>query len=216
MSPIQLAESVIQDLQWRYATKKFDGNKKIPSEVWTNIEQALTLSPSSFGLQPYKFVIVTDQKIKDALVAHSWNQSQPAHCSHVVVFARHEKLTPEYVDHYLDRVAEVRQVPKESLTEYGNMILGFLKNTPQPQMEEWMAKQCYIALGNLMTVASMLRVDNCPMEGFAQPEYDKILGLTKLGLRSVVVCALGYRHEEDRHGALSKVRLPANELFLHI
>jgi nitroreductase len=174
------------------------------------------LSPSSYGLQPYKFVVITNQKIKESLIPHTWSQLQPAQCSHLVVFARLATLTPEYIDQYLDRIVEVRQVPKESLKEYANMMLGFLKSTSETEVAEWMAKQCYIALGNLMTTASTLKVDNCPMEGFVPAEYDKILELDKKGLRSVVVCALGYRQADDRYAQVAKVRQPAEDLFIHI
>jgi nitroreductase len=216
MSPNPVTDSVVAALQWRYATKKFDPERKIPAATWDEIEQALLLSPSSYGLQPYKFVIVTDQQIKESLVPHSWGQTQPADCSHLVVFARLETLDSQYVDHYLDRIVEVRKVPKENLKEYAAMMLNFVKNTPAEKLASWMAKQCYIALGNLMTVASILHVDNCPMEGFVAEEFDRILGLRNQGLSSVVVCTLGYRSKADRHGQLNKVRFPAEELIIRI
>src|SRR5690606_1468916 len=115
--PSQVTESIVQSMQWRYATKRFDSSRRIPSETWSLIEQALLLSPSSYGLQPYKFVVVTDQKVKESLVPHSWNQGQPADCSHLVVFARLATLTPEHVEHYLDRIVEVRQVARDALKD---------------------------------------------------------------------------------------------------
>jgi nitroreductase len=216
MSQNQVTDSIVADLQWRYATKKFDPERKIPATVWSEIEQALLLSPSSYGLQPYKFVIATDQQIKESLVAHAWGQNQPADCSHLVIFARLKTLDSKYVDRYLDRIVEVRKVEKDKLKEYAAMMLNFVKNTPEDKLASWMEKQCYIALGNLMTVASTLHVDNCPMEGFVADEFDQILGLKEQGLRSVVVCALGYRSESDRYAQLSKVRFPAEELIIRM
>lgn len=216
MANTQTGYSVVPDLNWRYATKKFDPAKKISPDVWNQIEDALRLSPSSYGLQPYKFVVVTDSKVKEELVAHSWDQRQVADCSHLVVFSRLASLTAEHVHHYLKHIERDRNVTPESLKQYAGMMLGFVERTPEAQRNEWMTRQAYIALGNLMTSASALHVDNCPMEGFIAAEYDKLLGLEAKGLRSVVLCALGYRAEDDKYAKLPKVRFPADELFIRI
>lgn len=212
----QVANTLVNDLHWRYATKKFDSQRKIPAQDWTQIQEALVLSPSSFGLQPYKFIVVTDQKIKEQLVPHSWNQTQPVGCSHLVVFARLATIDEDYVSKYIDRIVEVRNVPAESIKEYAGMMTGFINRLTPEQLADWMTKQCYIALGNLMTVASSLKVDNCPMEGFVATEYDKVLGLEKLGVTSVVVCALGYRDQNDKYANVPKVRFPDSELIVNI
>ncbi len=207
---------VIDALKWRYATKKFDSSRKIPEAVWSKLEESLRLSPSSFGMQPYRFVVVTDPAVKQELVGAAWNQRQIADCSHLVVFSRLNELTLEHVNHFVDLIAETRQAPSESLQALKDMMTGFVKNLSQEQLADWMAKQTYIALGNLMTVASTLQIDNCPMEGFVKEEFDRILNLPAQGCNSVVLCALGYRAADDKYKDLEKVRFPASELFIKI
>lgn len=208
------AEALIETLEWRYACKKFDSIRKLDAATWSALEQALLLSPSSFGLQPWKFVVVTNQALRDQLVEVSWNQRQPADCSHLVVICRNEELTAEYIDHYLDTIASARKVPVDSLAGYGKMMKDFASGNLDK--ETWMIKQCYIALGNLLDAAALLGVDACPMEGFDSAAYDRILGLAKHGCRSVVVCPLGYRAADDNYAKLAKVRFPASELVVNI
>ncbi|MBX9690452.1 MAG: NAD(P)H-dependent oxidoreductase [Candidatus Obscuribacterales bacterium] len=207
---------LVDKLRWRYATKKFDSNKKIKSEVWNQIEEALLLTPSSFGLQPWTFVVVTNPELKSKLPQFSWNQQQPQECSHLVVFARPDKIDEAYVANYIERIAEVRGVSADSLSTYKKMMTDFVKGATEEKLAEWMSRQCYIALGNLMTVAAAVGLDACPMEGFSSPDYDRILGLTEKGLRSVVVCPLGYRAEDDKYAQAAKVRFPKEKVILHI
>lgn len=210
------SSNVVDGLKWRYATKKFDASRKIDDATWKKIEEALALTPSSFGLQPWKFVVITDQKIKEKLPALSWNQNQPAECSHYVVLCRLEEMTVEYVKQFTEHMARIRNIPLESLAGYTGIMIDFVSARSQEQLAEWMARQCYIALGNLMTAASMYGVDNCPMEGIDQAAYDKLLGLPEKGCRTLMTCALGYRAADDRHAQLPKVRFPKSDLFIHI
>ena len=210
------SSGAIDSLQWRYATKKFDNTKKISQDLWEELEETLKLSPSSFGLQPYRFVIVTDQKIKNDLVAAAWNQAQVAECSHFVVFARLTEMNSDHVQRYIELIAETRNVSVESLKMMQNMMNDFIKKASKIELENWMEKQCYIALGNLMTAASLLRIDNCPMEGIVKEEVDRILQLPEKGCHSVVSCALGYRAEDDKYGKMAKVRFPSEELFIRV
>ncbi len=209
ISPKELVDS----LNWRYACKAFDASKKLSDDVWAALEQSLILSASSFGLQPWKFVVVTDQSIKDQLPAHSWGQRQPADCSHLVVLCRLDEMDEAYVNNYVDRIAQTRSVSRESLTSYADMMLGFLKNPADKGV--WMEKQCYIALGTLLTACAVLGVDACPMEGFDPKAYDRILGLEGKGIKSVLVCPLGYR-AEDKYAGLKKVRFDSSELVVKI
>ncbi|HMW88750.1 MAG TPA: NAD(P)H-dependent oxidoreductase [Candidatus Obscuribacter sp.] len=204
---------LLASLNWRYACKNFDSSKKLSEETWNALEQSLILSASSFGLQPWKFVVVTDQKIKEQLPEFSWGQRQPADCSHLVVISRLNELTEGYVHNYLDSIAATRSVSRESLSSYADMMLGFLKNPADKGV--WMEKQCYIALGTLLTSAAVLGVDACPMEGFDAKAYDRILGLEAQGCKSVVVCPLGYR-AEDKYSQLKKVRFPASDLVVRV
>lgn len=205
---------IVKSLHWRYATKKFDSNKNLDHETYQKLEEAMRLSASSFGLQPWKFVVVTDPEIKKQLPAHSWGQMQPQDCSHLVVISRIASIDETYVDRYLDTIATTRGVAKESLASYGEMMKGFLKSPADKKV--WMEKQCYIALGTLLTAAAALGVDACPMEGFDAEAYDRILGLKEKGCHSVVVCPLGYRAEDDKYAQAAKVRFPAEEVIIKI
>lgn len=211
-----MQNSVVDGLKWRYATKKFDPSRKIADATWNKIEEAMMLTPSSFGLQPWKFVVVTDQNIKAQLPALSWNQEQPSGCSHYVVLCRLEEMTADYAVQFVEHMATTRGISVESLSAYKDVMLGFIKGKSPEQLNDWMARQCYIALGNLMTAASMYGIDNCPMEGIDQAAYDKLLGLPEKGCRSLMACALGYRAADDRHAQLAKVRFPKSDVFIYI
>ncbi len=210
-------EVVKQKLHWRYATKKFDPNRKIPPEIWLVLEESLRLAPSSFGLQPWQFVVVNNPAIRAQLLAHSWGQKQVVDASHLVVLALQTNIGVSDVDRYLQRVATVQGVPLENLQGFGNLIKGFLTQPPYPlNLEEWAARQVYIALGQLMTVAAFLGIDTCPMEGFIPAKYDEILGLDKTCYRSVVVCPVGYRAEDDKNAQRPKVRYEKNDVFMYV
>jgi nitroreductase len=207
-------QQLLDSLNWRYATKTFDATKKIPAATWKTLEETLVLSPSSFGLQPYRFLVVTDPALRAKLQPHSWNQTQVVHASHYVVFAARTAMTETEIDRFLDRVVEVRGIPRESLEGYRGMMYGSLLSPgSEARIPHWAALQAYIALGNLMTSASLLGVDTCAIEGFAPAEYDALLGLKDQGYASVVCCALGYRSAEDKYAGLAKVRFPNADLI---
>lgn len=209
LSPADL----IATLNWRYATKQFDPSRKIEPEVWETLEQALVLSPSSYGLQPWQFFVVTDPALKTALREHSWNQSQVTDCSHHVVFAIRETIDEAYVDKFLAATAGTRGMPVESLGFYKDMIrVDILEGPRSKWVAEWAARQVYIALGNFMTCAALLGVDTCPMEGMDPAKYDEILGLPARGFRTVVACPAGYRLDSDKYASLPKVRFPKSDL----
>jgi nitroreductase len=206
-------QTLIEALQWRYATKVFDATKKIPAETWAALEAALVLTPTSYGLQPYQFLIVQDPARRAALLPHSWGQKQVVGCSHFVVFTVRTEMTGADVTRLLARISAVRGIPAESLNFYRDMMLGDVVNGARGKAaHEWAARQAYIALGNLMTAAAVLGVDACPMEGLAPAEYNQILNLNGSGYATVVACALGYRAASDKNASLAKVRYPAAEL----
>ncbi|MEN9206735.1 MAG: NAD(P)H-dependent oxidoreductase [Gloeomargarita sp. GMQP_bins_120] len=210
-------EFVQQRLSWRYATKKFDPTRKIPPEIWAVLEESLRLAPSSFGLQPWRFVVVHNPDIRAQLVEYSWGQKQVVEASHLVVLALQKNLGPADVDRYLARIAQVQGVPLEKLQGLGQLIKNFLTHPPYPlNLEEWAARQVYIALGQLMTVAAFLGIDTCPMEGFIPDKYDEILGLKETPYRSVVVCPLGYRAADDPQAQRPKVRYEKSEVFMYV
>ncbi|MEN9215077.1 MAG: NAD(P)H-dependent oxidoreductase [Gloeomargarita sp. DG02_4_bins_56] len=208
---------VKQQLNWRYATKKFDPARKIPPAIWEVLEESLRLAPSSFGLQPWRFIVVNNPGIRAQLLEHSWGQKQVVDASHLVVLALQKEVGVGDVDRYLARTAAVQGIPMEKLQGFGNLIKGFLTQPPYPlNLEEWAARQVYLALGQLMTTAAFLGIDTCPMEGFIPAKYDEILGLTGTPYRSVVVCPVGYRAEDDPNAQRPKVRYEKSDVFMYV
>lgn len=217
MSSTLSPDSVLQQLYWRYAVKKFDPTQIIPDEVWTVLEQSLVLAPSSFGLQPWKFFIVRDPDIRRQLVEHSWGQVQVVDASHLVVLAIKKDVGSADVDQYINYMAEVRQTPVDKLQGLASMIKGFLAQPPYPlEINDWSARQVYLALGQYMTCAAMLGIDTCPMEGFVPDQYNKILGLSEQGYQAVVVCPAGYRAPDDKYASMPKVRYATETVVEYI
>lgn len=212
------ATELLKALEWRYATKLFDPAKKIPADTWQALERSLVLTPTSYGLQPYQFLVITDQATRAALQQHSWGQKQVVDCSHFVVFTAKTKTTEADVDKLIRRTVEIRKLPAaEALGPYRFMMLGDVVNGPRGKIaHEWATRQTYIALGNLMTCAAVLGVDACPMEGLVPAEYDRVLNLNGSGYATVVACALGYRSADDKYAKLAKVRYDANEIVRQI
>jgi nitroreductase len=208
---------LLANLQWRYATKVFDAARIVSPEVWSALEKTLVLTPSSYGLQPWKFIVITDKDLRAKLRPHSWNQAQVTDCSHYVVFATMKKIGIAEIDKLIARMAELRDTTVESLKTCRNMMIGDIVEGPRSKVsDEWAARQAYIALGNFMTAAALLHVDTCPMEGFSSAEYDKVLGLEARGLTATVCCAAGYRSELDKYAQLPKVRYGVEEIVEHI
>ncbi len=210
-------EQLLNQLNWRYATKQFDPHRKISSQDWAALEEALVLTPSSFGLQPWKFIVVTDPVLKEKLSAVSWGQRQPVDASHYVVFAIKKNLTARDIEAYIDHMAKVRGVPHESLTPLRDMMLGSLIHAlKDAERNAWSARQVYIALGNFLNSAALLGIDACPMEGLDPEKYNEILGLNEKGLSAVVAAAAGYRATTDKYAGLKKVRFPKEEVLVQV
>jgi nitroreductase len=206
-------EELIESLQWRYATKEFDAEKKIPEDIWATLEQSMLLTPSSFGLQPWKFITITDQAIKDSLLEHSWGQPQVTHCSHMVVLCAKDAMEKDDIEAWLHRLTEVRGVDRDSLNDYAAMMNGFFGSMDETKTLSWAKNQVYIALGQLMASAAVLGIDTCPLEGIAPPEYDRILGLENTGYVTTVGCAIGYRSSGDKYASLPKVRYTHDQIL---
>jgi nitroreductase len=208
------SESVLPQLNWRYATKKFDATKQIPNDLWQKLEQSLVLSPSSFGLQPWKFIVVEDKQSRAKLRRHSWNQPQIEEASHLVVFTVKTNLNETDVERHLQNISSVRGVDLKQLQAYGDMMKGFIQNKAKAgEVDNWSTRQLYIALGFFLSTAAMLGVDTCPMEGIDADAYDQELGLKGSGYHSVVVATAGYRASSDDLSRAAKVRFPANSLI---
>ena len=212
-----VTQQLLDALQWRYATKVFDATKKIPADVWQTLERALVLTPTSYGLQPYRFLVINDPVKRAELLPHSWNQKQAVDASHFVVFTARTKITGADVSKLITCTSDIRKIPAESLNFYRDLMLGDIVNGPRGKTaHEWATRQTYIALGNLMTCAAVLGVDTCPMEGLDPAEYDRVLGLNGSGYATVVACALGYRAATDKYANLPKVRYEAKELVQQV
>lgn len=209
------SETLLNALKWRYAVKKFDPAGKIPAETWAALEQSLVLSPSSYGLQALKFLVIDDKALRAKLKPASWDQTQITDADKLVVFLVKKDAGPADVQRFVDRISEVRRVPAEMLEGYKQTMLQSVSLPPE-KVEAWLTRQVYIALGNFLTSAALLGVDACPMEGFDKDEYDEILGLHAKGWKSVVVATAGVRASDDAYAKNAKVRFPLSELVEHI
>jgi len=205
---------LLSQLNWRYATKSFDPRKKVSPEKIAALEEALVLSPSSFGLQPWKFIVIADQELKEALPAISRDQPQPRDCSHVVVLAVKVGCNRADVAQFVSRMAELRGVSESSLAGYESFAGGFIdKAVSEGWVDSWSMNQVYIALGQLLVSAAMLGVDACPMAGIQTEDYDMLLGLVGSGYATVLACPLGYRLDSDKYASAAKVRFSPSKLI---
>jgi len=205
----------LERLNHRYATKLFDATKKVSEDDLNKLLEAIRLSASSIGLQAYQVLVVENPEIRKKLRAASYDQSQITDASHLLVFAVDYDFNQKDADNYIQLVADTRKIPVENLKSYADMVNGAI-NKPAAQLEEWLTKQVYIALGYGLVASANLGIDSCPMEGFNAAEYDSILNLPALGLKSKVVLALGYRSADDKYQYLTKVRRSKEEFFIHV
>ena len=213
MTPI-LPGTLIDALKWRYATQKFDPDKKISEPAWAALEESLVLAPSSFGLQPWKFAVVQDPAIRETISAASWGQRQPITCSHFVVFALRKNLDADHVDRHIERIVEVRGGAKEAHQRLRDIMVRSADEARRSgSLDGWMARQVYIALGQFMTAAALLAIDTCPMEGLQPDRYDEILGLAAQGYTTLCACAAGYRAADDKYAQTRKVRFKAADVI---
>lgn len=209
---------ILDRLNWRYACKKFDPQRKIRPELIETLEQALISAPSGFGLQPWRFVVVGDPAVKQQLREHGFNQPQYTDCDRVVVIAHRTAMTADDVERWVARVAEVRGQTLESLSGFRNSMMGSMVNKPKPGFDagEWAARQAYIALGFLVTSAALLGIDACPMEGFDNDGFSRVLKLDDAGYRAVATCSLGYRSPDDPYATMKKVRFDQADVVRHV
>jgi nitroreductase len=204
-------------LSWRYATKSFDPNRKIPSAQWRALQESLRLAPSSFGLQPWRFIVVENPEVRAELRAKSWDQSQVVTASHLVVIASRDVVNHEIIDSYIKSLADARGVSLADLAAYRGMIVGFVDHlNANNAIEGWTTKQAYIALGFLLSSSAVLGIDACPLEGISPSDYDSVLGLAGSGFKTRVACALGFRANDDKYASVPKSRFSSDEIFTYI
>ena len=201
-------------LEWRYAAKVFNADRRIPDDEWNALQESLHLSPSSLGLQMWRFMDVQSPSVREALRAVSWDQGQVTDASHLVVFCARRSFDPEDAQRHLERIAEVRGVTMESLALYKERILGLVTSKPPEVLKAWVERQVYIALGFMMSSAAALRIDTCALEGMVPEEYDRILNLEHSPYYALCALALGYRDDAaDKYAHLAKVRFKRDDVI---
>lgn len=209
--------NLINNLEWRYAAKKMNPEKAVPQEKVDRILEAIRLTATSSGLQPYEVFVVTNKELREKMVPHAWNQAQLTDCSHLLVFAAWDNYTEERINKMFDLVNDERGFVNEGWENYRKMILGAYPPRDAQVNYEHAARQAYIGLGTALIAAAEEKVDSTPMEGFIPEEIDALLGLKEKGLRSVILLPLGYRAEEgDWLVNLKKVRLPKEDFITEV
>ncbi|OAB78671.1 NAD(P)H-dependent oxidoreductase [Cochleicola gelatinilyticus] len=211
-----MASEIIEKLQWRYATKSFDTSKKLSEEKIQIIKEAFNLTATSYGLQPLKLVVISNQDLKEQLVSLTMQQKQVAEASHVLVFCTETAVTSTYIKEYFDAVEKARDTPRAVLSPFETFLIDSFSGKSQEEINEWAARQAYLAMGNLLTVCALEEIDACPMEGFEAKKYDTFLNLTAQGLQSVLVMAIGYRSQDDFFSSMKKVRRGVEKVVLEM
>lgn len=209
-------DALLAALNWRYATKKFDSSRKIPAVTWNAIEESLVLTPSSFGLQPWKFIVVENPGIRANLCLESWQQPQVTDASHLVVLTARTDLNAADIDAWINRMIEVQGSSLEAVAPLKGMIEGFAQSMSHESRHAWNVRQVYIALGQLMASAALVGIDSCPLEGISATAYDRLLGLEGTGYGTVVACALGYRAADDKYAVAPKARFDRSRVIAHL
>jgi nitroreductase len=203
--------NIINALQWRYAVRQFS-EQKVSNEDLTQLLNATRLSASSYGLQPYKVLVIESDTVRQKLLPHSYGQDKIANSSHLVIFAAETNIGDQTVDKYIDKYVQISNKSNQELNNYSEHMKSALSNKTDQQKQQWAHQQCYIALGNLLTCAAIMKIDSCPMTGIDVSGYDRVLGLTEQGLTTSVICPIGYRHHEDQSAHNPKIRFDYNEI----
>jgi len=211
-----MSTNIIEKLKWRYATKKFDASKKLSEAKLNVLIESFNLTATSYGLQPIKMVVIGNADVKQKLVSITMNQEQVNNSSHVLVICTEAKMDATFIKDNFNLVEETRKTPRAILDPFEAFIVDEFSEKSKTDVDTWMAKQAYLALGNLLTVCALEDIDSCPIEGFEPEEYDKLLNLTTLGLKSVLVLAVGFRADDDIFSGLEKVRRGIEEVVIKI
>lgn len=211
-----MAPNIIDKLKWRYATKRFDPTKKLSKEKLDILKETFKLTATSFGLQPIKMVVVSNQAIKEQLMPLTFNQAQIRDASHVLVLCIEKEIDADFIVEHFKRVEETRNTPRKILEPFEENLVNSFAEKQSKEIRQWMINQLYLTLGALLTVCAIEKIDSCPMEGFEPEKYNELLGLSELGLESVIVLPVGYRDESDFFISLKKVRREVDELTISI
>jgi len=207
---------IIESLSWRYATKKFDTNKKLSEDKIKTLKEAFNLTATSFGLQTISMLVISNEDLKKSLIEHAYNQKQVYEASHLLVICIQHDIKDEDVNDYFDNIKVIRNTPETILESYRNYLLQSMRDKSVEERQQWSMNQAYIALGNLMTVCAVEGIDSCPMEGFNPEKYDEILNLKDKGLKSLLLLPVGYRAEDDMFATFKKVRKDINKTIIEL
>jgi nitroreductase len=208
--------NTIKSLKWRYAVKKFDANKFLTKEQINTLKEAFNLTATSYGLQPLKLVVVKNKTIQKELVAHSWNQPQVVDASHLLVICIPKKYTSEEVTKYFNLVQDIRNTPDAINNPFKDFLTAEIEKKTQEELFLWNKNQAYIALGNLLTVCALEKIDSCPMEGFISERYNDVLKLEAHNLTATLVLPVGFRANDDYMKDLKKVRKNIDDVIIEI
>jgi nitroreductase len=208
--------TIIECLQWRYATKKFDTTKLLSNEKMEVLKQAFNLTATSFGLQTIKLLIIENKEVRSKLVAPAYNQQQVLDASHLLVFCVQTNVLDADVDSHFDNVNLIRETPESILAPYRANLKRMMQDLTQQERIDWSIKQAHIALGNMMTVCAIEQIDSCPMEGFDSEQFDVILNLKTMNLKSVLLLPVGYRSDDDMFANFKKVRKQVSDAVLEL
>ena len=207
---------ILDSLHWRYATKKFNTTKIISQDKIELLKKAFNLTATSYGLQPIKLLIIRDKALQQNLITHTMNQAQVAQASHVLVFCIETDINKQFIETYFDRVQKIRNTPDTILQPFEDFLISDFGAKSLSEIEKWAINQAYLAMGNLLTVCALEKIDSCPMEGFEPDAYDEVLDLKSKNLKSVLVMPIGYRADDDMFSELKKVRKTVAESTLEL
>jgi len=212
MTPADI-DTIQSALNWRYATKSFDTGRRIPTDQWQTLLDSLRLAPSSFGLQPWKFLVIEDPSLRQTLRGHSWDQAQVTEADRMLVLTARTNPGQDEITRWVHHLADTQGTPREALDGLHKVLSGFVAGMDQESRHDWCKRQVYLALGQLMTTAALLGIDTCPLEGIDPSAYDATLELEDSGYATAVACTLGYRSADDKYATMTKVRYPAGEII---
>jgi len=211
-----MATDVLEQLKWRYATKKFDASKRLSEEKLSILKESFNLTATSYGLQPLKMVILSNPDLKKLLVPITMDQDQVENASHVLVICTETKIDSDYIKDHFNLVVKIRSTPREILSSFEEYLVSSFSDKQTDELNIWSTNQAYLALGNLLTVCAIEKIDACPIEGFEPDKYDELLQLNEKGLQSVIVLAVGYRAEDDMCSGFDKVRRGGDEVIIEM
>ena len=207
-------KTLLEALNNRYATKQFDTEKKVSQQDIDTILESLRLTPTSYGLQLMKVIVVENKALRKELLQHSYNQNQVVDASHLLVLCREINFTDKHIEDYISNISSTREIEIKNLAGFKTMLKNFKESTSKEEQINWMNNQIYIALGNLLTSCAVLGLDSCPMEGFVTEKYNAVLNLTNDQLEAVLTIPIGYSAQNDTYKTMKKVRRKKNDFVI--